>query len=209
MSELIIFEKMEINMIVKKQVLFLFILFSLSNCSLAQNFDIDLLRKFNVENPQEDKFWMDVSNSIKWAPVVYVGGNLGYGLIANDKTALRYSLESSMSMGISMLITTALKETVRRPRPQITYPEINSYKEPNYKSFPSGHSALTFSMTTTMAYHANGRSYVSFPIFSWPIGVGYSRMRLGRHYPTDVLSGALIGIGSGIFSHWLTGKIID
>ncbi len=174
----------------------------------AQNFDIELLRKVNVENPAEDHFWMDVSNSIKWAPAVYVGGNLTYGLIENDKTALRYSLESSMSMGVSMLISSVLKKAVGRPRPSITYPEINSYKEPNYQSFPSSHSALTFAMTTTMAYHANGRAYISIPIFSWPIGVGYSRMRLGRHYPTDVLGGAIIGIGSGIFSHWLTGRII-
>lgn len=151
---------------------------------------------------------MGVSNSIKWVPIAYPVGNLGYGLIINDKNALRYSLESSLSMGISTLLSSALKEAVGRPRPQISYPDIHSYKEPNYKSFPSGHAALSFSLATTMAYHANGRTYISFPIFSWPIGVGYSRMRLGRHYPTDVLGGAIIGIGSGIFSHWLTDRII-
>jgi len=175
----------------------------------AQNFDIELLRQLNVENPTEDIFWREVSNSILWVPAVYVGGNLGYGLIANDKTALRYSMESSMSMGISLLLTGALKQIVGRPRPSIVYPEIQTYTTPNYLSFPSGHSALSFSLTTSMAYHANDRAYISIPIFTWPIGVGYSRMRLGRHYPTDVLAGAIIGIGSGIFSHWLTGKIID
>lgn len=175
----------------------------------AQNFDIELLRQLNVENPTEDIFWREVSNSILWVPAVYVGGNLGYGLIANDKTALRYSMESSMSMGISLLLTGALKQIVDRPRPSIVYPEIQTYTTPNYLSFPSGHSALSFSLTTSMAYHANNRAYISIPIFTWPIGVGYSRMRLGRHYPTDVLAGAIIGIGSGIFSHWLTGKIMD
>lgn len=192
----------------RNSLLAFLILFQLNASVSGQNFDIDLLRKFNVENPAEDHFWMGVSNSVKWAPVVYIGGNLGYGLIANDKNSLRYSLESSMSIGISTLINTALKEVTGRPRPQITYPDIHSYKEPNNKSFPSGHTALSFSMATTMAHQANGRTYFSVPIFSWPIGVGYSRMRLGRHYPTDVLGGAIIGIGSGIFSHWLTGKII-
>lgn len=192
----------------KNSIKYFLILLFFTTAVSAQNFDIDLLRKVNIENPAEDHFWMDVSNSIKWTPAVYVGGNLTYGLIENDKTALRYSLESSMSMGVSMLISSVLKKAVGRPRPSITYPEINTYKEPNYQSFPSSHSALTFAITTTMAYHANGRAYISIPIFSWPIGVGYSRMRLGRHYPTDVLGGAIIGIGSGIFSHWLTGRII-
>lgn len=195
-------------MILKNPIKYFLILLFFSTVVSAQNFDIDLLRKVNVENPAEDHFWMGLSNSIKWAPAVYVGGNLTYGLIENDKNALRYSLESSMSMGVSMLISSVLKKAVGRPRPSITYPEINTYKESNYQSFPSSHSALTFAMTTSMAYQANGRTYISIPIFSWPIGVGYSRMRLGRHYPTDVLGGAIIGIGSGIFSHWLTGRII-
>lgn len=192
----------------KNPIKYLLILLFLTTAVSAQNFEIDLLRKVNVENPAEDHFWMGVSNSVKWAPAVYVGGNLTYGLIENDKNALSYSLESSMSMGVSILISSLLKKAVGRPRPSITYPEINSYKEPNYQSFPSSHSAFAFAMTTSMAYHSNGRAYVSIPIFSWPIGVGYSRMRLGRHYPTDVLGGAIIGIGSGIFSHWLTGRII-
>jgi len=192
----------------KNPIKYLLILLFLTTAVSAQNFEIDLLRKVNVENPAEDHFWMGVSNSVKWAPAVYVGGNLTYGLIENDKNALSYSLESSMSMGVSILISSLLKKAVGRPRPSITYPEINSYKEPNYQSFPSSHSAFAFAMTISMAYHSNGRAYVSIPIFSWPIGVGYSRMRLGRHYPTDVLGGAIIGIGSGIFSHWLTGRII-
>jgi len=194
--------------VLKNPIKYLLILLFLTTAVSAQNFEIDLLRKVNVENPAEDHFWMGVSNSVKWAPAVYVGGNLTYGLIENDKNALSYSLESSMSMGVSILISSLLKKAVGRPRPSITYPEINSYKEPNYQSFPSSHSAFAFAMTISMAYHSNGRAYVSIPIFSWPIGVGYSRMRLGRHYPTDVLGGAIIGIGSGIFSHWLTGRII-
>lgn len=194
--------------VLKNPIKYLLILLFLTTAVSAQNFEIDLLRKVNVENPAEDHFWMGVSNSVKWAPAVYVGGNLTYGLIENDKNALSYSLESSMSMGVSILISSLLKKAVGRPRPSITYPEINSYKEPNYQSFPSSHSAFAFAMTISMAYHSKGRAYVSIPIFSWPIGVGYSRMRLGRHYPTDVLGGAIIGIGSGIFSHWLTGRII-
>lgn len=175
----------------------------------AQNLDIELLQKLNIENPEDDKFWMGVTNSIKWVPAAYVGGNLGYGLIAKDKDALRYSLESSLSMGFSMAISGGLKHLVKRPRPTATYPElIHSYAPPSNLSFPSSHSALAFSMSTTAAYQTGGKWYFVTPIYSFPIGVGYSRMRLGRHYPSDVLVGMLIGIGSGILGHWVTGQIV-
>lgn len=191
-------------------VLWVFV-FSFSGLKLqAQNFDIELLQQFNVEQPDDDQFWLDVTNSIKWVPATYVGGNLIYGLAANDKDALRYSLEAGISMGIGMAITGGLKRIVNRPRPTTTYPDlINTYTPAaTYNSFPSGHSTLTFAMATTASYQAGGKMYFTVPIFTYPIGVGYSRMRLGRHYPTDVLVGALIGVGSGLLGHWITNEIV-
>lgn len=177
----------------------------------AQNFDVDLLKKLNVENPQDDKFWMDFTNSIKWVPAAYVGGNLVYGLVGNNKEALRYSLESGISIGISVGITTGIKHLVQRPRPTEAYPDlIHTYPPPGgHRSFPSGHTSFAMATATTAAFQINGKWYWSAPVFTYPIGIGYSRMRLGRHYPTDVLVGALIGIGSGILGHWITGQIVN
>lgn len=193
-----------------QKCLILLILFGLGWIQVqAQNLDIELLQKINIENPEDDKFWMGVTNSIQWVPAAYVGGNLSYGLIANDKDALRYSLESTMGMGISIAISGGLKHLVKRPRPTATYPDlIQSYAQPSNLSFPSSHSALTFSLATTASYQTGGKWYFVTPVFTYPIGVGYSRMRLGRHYPSDVLVGMLIGVASGILGHWVTGQIV-
>lgn len=193
----------------KKNIIFWALLLLGFNTVCAQNLDIDLLQKLNIENPQDDKLWMGVTNSIKWVPTVYTGGNMIYGIAANDRDAKRYALESGISMGISMIITGGLKAIVQRPRPTATYPDlIHSYTDASFQSFPSGHTTLTAALATTASFQVNGKWYYSVPIFSYPIGVGYSRMRLGRHYPTDVLTGALIGIGSGILGHWITGQIV-
>ncbi len=193
-----------------KRILLIIWLFLVSVSVFAQNPDINLLRKLNVTQPvpAAQHFWMGMTKSVYFVPAVYAVSNLTYGLAAHDNSAMRYSLETTLSAGISMAISGALKAIVKRPRPTDAYPDdIQSYSYTRTYSFPSGHSAASFATATTMSFQAN-RWYASVPIFTWSFGVGYSRMRLGKHYPSDVLSGILIGIGSGLLSHWITEEMV-
>jgi undecaprenyl-diphosphatase len=65
-----------------------------------------------------------------------------------------------------------------------------------YTSFPSGHSITAFGTTMALSYF--------LPRWRWPLLglallVGISRVIVGAHYPSDVLAGAAIGIGTAIF----------
>jgi undecaprenyl-diphosphatase len=66
-------------------------------------------------------------------------------------------------------------------------------REPDRFSFPSGHA--TAAMAVALAYA------VVFPALA-PLliavaeAVGFSRVRLGVHYPSDVLVGQVIAIGT-------------
>ena len=178
-----------------------------SSQAQSQNMDIDLLRKFNSRNPTGQTYWLQTSNSAYWMAPTLTAGNLAYGLLYKDKKAMRSGFESALSVGICLAVSGGVKTLVNRPRPTQTYPDqIQSYSNSEGKSFPSGHTTLAFATATTLSLQYK-KWYVTVPAYAWAASVGYSRMRLGRHYPTDVACGAIVGIGSGYLSHWLTKKI--
>ena len=69
-------------------------------------------------------------------------------------------------------------------------------------SFPSGHTSSAFALATSLSI-VYPKWYVIVPSYLWASSVGYSRMHLGVHYPSDVLAGALVGTGSAFLSHAL------
>lgn len=173
----------------------------------SQSLDMKILKPINAANPATEAYWMRTSNSVYYLAPTFTTGNLAYGLLFKDKVAIHNGLESAMSVGICLALSGGIKTIVNRPRPYQSHPEINTYTYSDGKSFPSGHTTLAFATATTLALEYK-KWYITIPAFVWAGSVGYSRMRLGRHYPTDVASGAVVGIGSAYLSHWLTKKIL-
>jgi undecaprenyl-diphosphatase len=92
---------------------------------------------------------------------------------------------------VSHLIVQIIKRTVVRGRPALVEGYLSLVKEPDRFSFPSGHA--TASLSIALGYGA------AFPLWSGPLVVlallvGLSRVRLGVHYPSDVLIGQLIAV---------------
>jgi undecaprenyl-diphosphatase len=59
--------------------------------------------------------------------------------------------------------------------------------------FVSSHAANVFGLATITSLIFRRRAY-SISIFLWAATVSYSRVYVGRHYPGDVIFGALLGI---------------
>lgn len=69
--------------------------------------------------------------------------------------------------------------------------------DPNKFSFPSGHAAFYFALSTII-YFYNKKAGLFFYLASFLISI--SRVFSGVHWPSDILAGAIVGI----FSGWLT-----
>lgn len=171
----------------------------------AQNWDIDLLRKINPENPSSN-FWMGMSNSAYVAGVGAPAGMWLTGVISKDKKTKVNAYEMFGSIAIAAVITQGLKITIKRPRPYEKYDDVYPDQINSSESFPSGHTTVAFATATTLALEYK-KWYITVPAYAWAAGVGYSRMYLGQHYPTDVIGGAVVGTGGALLSHWLTKKI--
>jgi undecaprenyl-diphosphatase len=85
------------------------------------------------------------------------------------------------------------KLLVRRRRP-FRHARPTLIRTPRSTSFPSGHSATAFAFATGACAELPLLAPVLIPLAG---AVAYSRVHTGVHYPSDILAGAAIGIGSG------------
>jgi len=172
----------------------------------AQNADVNILKAINPHYPTSD-VWSAVSGSGYWLTGAVPVGTLVYGIIKRDKKAQHDAIETAISIGISSVISEALKRTINATRPADKYPNQIFVTSPDHgRAFPSGHTTLAFATATSLALEYK-KWYVAVPAYAWASAVGYSRMYKGYHLPSQVLGGAVIGIGSAYASHWITSKL--
>jgi len=187
----------------KKNCFLLFVvLFVLS--AAGQSLDYRILVNVNVDrNTSLDNSFKFVSNSSQYLTVGVPLGLLGAGLLSHNKILIRQGENAVVSFAISSIATYALKTAIHRNRPFVDHPDIVKLSDGGGYSFPSGHTSAAFCLATSIAMD-NKQWYIRVPVFTWAALVGYSRMHLGVHYPTDVLGGALVGAGSAIAGRKIT-----
>lgn len=124
------------------------------------------------------------------------------GLINKEDRLKKYALFSLENFIITTTLTFTAKRVINKPRPFKADPTLITLQHPNDGSLPSGHTSEAFATATTLAI-IYPKWYVIVPAYTWAGYVGYSRLYLGVHYPTDVIAGAILGAGSS----WVNYKL--
>lgn len=184
-------------------LLLLFLPVSLS----SQNIDIRILRSLNSpETLPSDKFFQFVSNSDAYIVLGIPAGMGTVGLIRHDDQLFRNACVTLAATAVNFGVTVVMKYSFNRDRPFITFPDITRKSDGGSPSFPSGHTSMAFATATSLTL-AYPKWYIIVPSYTWASTVGYSRMHLGVHYPSDVFIGALVGAGSAWLSYAVNKKL--
>lgn len=113
-------------------------------------------------------------------------GAAGGAILAKDHRGLGQLAEAYAS---AMAVVYVLKPLVDRTRP-----------DGGHQSFPSGHAASAFAGAAFLQIRYGWR--FGIPAYAVASFVGYSRVESKRHYTSDVVAGAAIGIAANLaFTH--------
>jgi membrane-associated phospholipid phosphatase len=167
----------------------------------AQNWDIHTLSKINNLN---GTFVRNYSSALSGTtPYVAVGIPVGMAVYAGfhkDEKLFTDAFYIGSSVGESMVTVYSMKYLSERERPFDRYPDkINAQSYPHGSSFPSVHTAVAFSLATSLSIRYP-KWYVILPSTIWACSIGFSRMNEGVHYPSDIIAGALIGSGCAVIN---------
>ncbi|HEY9385016.1 MAG TPA: phosphatase PAP2 family protein [Gemmatimonadales bacterium] len=146
--------------------------------------------------------------------IVYVYPALAAGTLAglalgNDglKGASWRALQSTALAGGAALV---LKSAIGRRRPDVSPNSAFVFRPLSFKnnSFPSGHTTIAFALATSLATETKGK-WSDLLFFSAASLTGFSRINDDRHWLSDVVFGAAVGIVSARVVHrWHRGFVV-
>jgi membrane-associated phospholipid phosphatase len=162
-----------------------------------------------------------------WATLSNIGlfGAVGFAVVDPILSGFRHGPDAAVadafiygeSLAITWSVTNLAKIAFRRPRPsayreqQRLYDQYGQENAPAISdtdsalSFFSGHASMTAAVASTATYLAFARDpHSARPWITLGVGAtvttltSIGRVRGGKHFPTDVIAGAMAGIGIGI-----------
>jgi membrane-associated phospholipid phosphatase len=152
------------------------------------------------------------SKAKKWSDIVLFSAPvLASSLMLSPRIRGHAQVEGLILLETALFSTALVsitKDLVRRPRPLCFNPDVPlavKLKTDAKQSYYSGHTSLTTATCIAAAamwsqYHPNSpwKPVVWTGAVALPVTIALLRVKAGKHYPSDVLSGLLIGAAAGV-----------
>lgn len=114
-------------------------------------------------------------------------------LLIPKKTRKAGIMSAAALLGSLIINNNIVKDIVQRPRPFVTFADLQIIiPTPSEFSFPSGHTSSSFAAAAVFYRHLPKK--IGLPSVILAGLIGFSRLYVGVHYPTDVIAGVIMGI---------------
>ena len=120
-----------------------------------------------------------------------------FPFVSKKATHRHAVVEGAWSLALTLAVTAAVAFLIQRDRPflgafEADVPITHLIPAPLNTSFPSGHAGASFAVAAAIFFAHRPLGIVAFCLASL---VAVGRMAVGVHYPSDILGGALVGLG--------------
>lgn len=155
-----------------------------------------------LRGPVQDAFF-SFYTTLGDAGVLFLAASV---LMLFFKKTRKAGVVALVSIAIGFVCTNlVLKNLFARPRPWLDVAGLVALiEEHDPNSFPSGHTTSAFAFAAALCFAAPKR-WMKYAAVIAAILMGFSRLYVGVHYPSDVLAGVVIGFVAG----FLAEKLVD
>jgi membrane-associated phospholipid phosphatase len=139
-----------------------------------------------------------------------IGGTLYvYGRVAGNERMAELGLHGLEALAVGGALVYVLKGTLGRARPYLGIDDptnfgfLRGFGNEDYRSFPSGHTVMAFAAAaavteTTDQWWPNATWIIAPVLYTGAAFTGLSRMFDNKHWASDTVIGASIGIFAGL-----------
>ena len=146
--------------------------------------EIDKIIRNKIEET-DPQFSTSIDNYLKWVPLYSVFVLDAFGVQTKNDLKKQIKLVAA-SETIQSIVTNPLKKIVKEVRPGVSL---------HHNSFPSGHAATSFAGVEILRIELKA----NYPVMCYggyavAAATGFLRLYRNKHWFSDVVAGALIGI---------------
>ncbi len=172
----------------------------LAGAGLVFSFDSELQKELSFTNPNQSE---ELSPFMEPFGNVYYTGSMALmiyasGAIFNSEEARMLGSTSLQSIATASVGAVFLKMVFHRQRPEEQL-ALDAYRfgGPSFStdnlSFPSAHTAIAFSLASSISTLYENKLYIAIPLYSLAGLTAWQRIYAQKHWPSDVLVGGLLG----------------